>query len=171
MMQSAILRWTGRVTRMSNDRIPKRLLYSRLATGKGTKGNHATYANQVKHILRACGIPPVDLEVLAAGRANWRNVYKAGVARAEHARIECLKDKRQRRKQRAGLDLPQPPPKHQHTLIKFPPFNNLKNTAFFFGFSTPQQCRNARLTSKALRHFGAGLPAASPGLPILAAAS
>ena len=110
MMQSAILRWTGHVTRMSNDRIPKRLLYSRLATGKGTKGNHATYANQVKHILRACGIPPVDLEVLAAGRANWRNVYKAGVARAEHARIECLKDKRQRRKQRAGLDLPQPPP-------------------------------------------------------------
>ena len=101
---------TGHVTRMSNDRFPKRLLYSRLATGKGTKGNHATYANQVKHILRACGIPPVDLEVLAAGRANWRKVYKAGVARAEHARIECLKDKRQRRKQRAGLDLPQPPP-------------------------------------------------------------
>ena len=59
---------------MSNDRIPKRLLYGRLATGRGTKGNHATYANQVQRILHACGIRSVDLEVLAAGRANWRSV-------------------------------------------------------------------------------------------------
>ena len=95
---------------MSNDRIPKRLLYGRLATGRGTKGNHATYANQVKHTLHACGIISVDLEVLAAGRANWRKVYKAGVARAEHARIERMIEKRQRRKDRAGLDPTHPPP-------------------------------------------------------------
>ena len=110
MVQSAVLRWTGHVTRMSNDRIPKRLLYGRLATGRGTKGNHATYANQVKRTLHACGIRPVDLEVLAAGRANWRKVYKAGVARAEHARIERMIEKRQRRKDRAGLDPTHPPP-------------------------------------------------------------
>ena len=71
MVLSAVLRWTGHVTRMSNDHIPKRLLYGRLATGRGTKGNHATYANQVKRTLHACGIRPVDLEVLAAGRSNW----------------------------------------------------------------------------------------------------
>ena len=37
--------------------------------------------------------------------------------------------------------------------------------------SPSQHCRNAGLMSKALHNFGAGLPAVSPGLRILAAAS
>ena len=103
MVEGAVLRWTGLVVRMSNDRIPKRLLYSRLATGKGTKGNHATYLNQVRRTLHACDIPPANLEILAAKRANWRTIYKAGIAKAEDDRINCLIEKRERRKRRAGL--------------------------------------------------------------------
>jgi hypothetical protein len=104
MVESAVLRWTGHVTRMSNDRIPKRLLYGRLASGRGSRGNHASYMNQLRRTLDACGIPPVNLEVLAESRGAWRSTYKAGIAKAEGDRINRLKDKRVRRKLRAGLD-------------------------------------------------------------------
>ena len=108
MVEGAVLRWTGHVTQMSNDRIPKKLLYGRLASGKGSRGNQATYVNQIRRTLNACGIPPVNLEVLAAGRAIWRSTCKAGIERAESDRINHLIDKRKRRKRRAGLD-----PNHQ----------------------------------------------------------
>ena len=89
---------------MSNDRISKKLLYGRLASGRGTRGNHTTYLNQVRRTLHACGIPPSNLETLAAGRANWRNTYKAGIKKAENDRINRLIEKRERRKRRTGLD-------------------------------------------------------------------
>ena len=103
MVEGAVLRWTGHVTRMSNDRIPKKLLYGRLASGKGSRGNQATYLNQVRRTLNACGIAPANLEVLAAGRAFWRCTYKAGIERAENNRINRLIDKHERWKHRAGL--------------------------------------------------------------------
>ena len=110
LVESAVLRWTGHVTRMSNDRIPKKLLYGRLASGKGTKGNHASYRNQVKCILHACSIEPSDLEVFAKKRTVWRKAYKAGIVKAEADRINRLIDKRERRKRRAGPAPAQQPP-------------------------------------------------------------
>ena len=64
----------------------------------------------IRNIILYCKFPYLFVKILASGRANCRKVYKAGAARAEHARVERLIDKRQRRKQRAGLDLPHPPP-------------------------------------------------------------
>ena len=110
MIESAILRWTGHVTRMSNDRLPKKLLYGRLASGRGSKGNHLSYLNQVRRTLNACGIQPANLEVLAARRTDWRITYKAGIDKAESDRIRCLIDKRMRRKQKAGLAPTYQPP-------------------------------------------------------------
>ena len=63
MTESSILKWTGHMIHMGNERIPKQLLYGRLASGRGTKGNHVSYRNQVKRILQAAGIPPVTLQV------------------------------------------------------------------------------------------------------------
>ena len=100
MVESTTLRLTGHVTRMSNDRIPKKLLYGRLTTGKSSRGNHATYLNQVKSTLRACGIVPAHLETLAASRTEWRTTYKTGIAHAEEERIIRLIAKRERRKAR-----------------------------------------------------------------------
>ena len=88
---------------MKNDRIPKALLYGRLATGRPRRGNHNTYLNSVRSTLRGCGINPAQLENLASNRVHWRTTFKKGIAQAEETRIERLIEKRLVRKARAGL--------------------------------------------------------------------
>ena len=101
MVEGAILRWSGHVSRMKPDRTPKLLLYGRLASGRTSRGNHVTYRNQVRSILRACDIRPSELETLAADRTGWRSSYKEGVKRAENDRIDLLIARRERRHIRA----------------------------------------------------------------------
>ena len=103
MIDKARLRWTGHVVRMKDHRIPKALLYGRLATGTPKRGNHNTYLNSVKRTIRDCGIHCTRLEKLASKRTNWRNTVKTGVAKAEEDRIDRLVEKRLRRRARAGL--------------------------------------------------------------------
>ena len=110
MVESAILRWTGHVIRMDDKRIPKKLLYGHLASGRGSKGNHASYRNQVRRILRAGGITPANLEPLAMSRTSWRTLSKSIVAQVEGDRINHLIEKRElRKRRRAGIVPPQPP--------------------------------------------------------------
>ena len=103
MIDKARLRWTGHVIRMENTRIPKALLYGRLATGIPRRGNHKTYLNSVKHILEECDIDYTHLTELASERDNWRKAVKKGIREAEDARIDGLIDKRMRRKARAAV--------------------------------------------------------------------
>ena len=103
MVDTARLRWTGHVVRMKDERIPKALLYGRLATGVSRRGNHSTYLNSVKSTLRACDINCTRLEELAENRVHWRGVLKTGIAKAEDDRTHRLIVKRQKRKDRADL--------------------------------------------------------------------
>jgi hypothetical protein len=103
MIESAQLRWCGHVVRMKNDRIPKALLYGRLTDGTSSRGNHATYLNNIKSTLRSCAISCNDLEKLATKKTAWRTTYKAGIARAEKDRIKHLIAKRMKRKARSDL--------------------------------------------------------------------
>ena len=97
------LRWTGNVVRMKDVRIPKTLLYGRLATGVPRRGNHSTYLNSVKSTLRACDINCTRLEELAANRDHWRGVLKTGIAKAEDDQTQRLIVKLQRYKAKTDL--------------------------------------------------------------------
>ena len=103
MIDKAKLRWTGHVVRMDKHRIPKALLYGRLATGTSRPGNHNTYSNSVKRTLKACGLDYSRLGDLASDRVDWRHQVQDGIKKAEEDRIRGLEDKRASRKSREGL--------------------------------------------------------------------
>ena len=102
-MDTARLRWSGHVVRMDDSRIPKMLLYGRLANGQSRRGNHSTYINKLKGTLTSCNISRANFEVLARERPKWRAVSKAGVRIAEAGRMKKLTDKRELRKARNVL--------------------------------------------------------------------
>ena len=98
MLDKAKLRWTGHVIRMDNKRIPKALLYGRLATGVSRSGNHNTYLNSVKRTLNECVIDCMHVAGFASERVGWREKVGEGINAAEKARIDVLTEKRMRRK-------------------------------------------------------------------------
>ena len=79
MLDKAKLRWLGHVIRMEDSRIPKALLYGRLAAGIPRRGNHNTYLNTVKCTLKECVIPCSNLSELASERDEWRETVSVRV--------------------------------------------------------------------------------------------
>ena len=95
------LRWVGHVKRMSDDRIPKQLLYGELRDGKRTQGGQRKrYKDTIKHNLKACGIQVDDWESIVEDRQLWRASTKSGVELFEANRCSALQDKRAKRKAR-----------------------------------------------------------------------
>ena len=100
IMQSQ-LRWTGHVIRMEDNRLPKQLFCSELASGTRRQGGQTKrYKDSLKQALRTCNIPVTGWEGLAADRSAWRQATTEGVKAFEKQRLEQLDAKRQARKER-----------------------------------------------------------------------
>ena len=102
------LRWAGHVVRMDDDRLPKQLLYSELASGKrSTGGQYKRYKDTLKAKLKSFKIDVNSWETAAQERTTWRSSLHKGASHHENTRVELAQKKRAVRKQRQqNKDMP-----------------------------------------------------------------
>jgi len=99
MLMTAQYRWVGHVTRTEDTRLPKIAFYSELEQGTRSHGGQLKrYKDMLKTNMRACDLPPNELENLVADRSSWRSSFKKQVSDFEHRHILSLQDKRVLRK-------------------------------------------------------------------------
>ena len=93
------LRWLGHIRRMTNNRIPKQVLFGELSDGKRARGRpKLRFKDLCKASMTDFKIKP-DLWVeMASDRDMWRSAMRKGEAEFEKALITKMEDKRQRRK-------------------------------------------------------------------------
>ena len=97
-MQSQ-LRWAGHVIRMSDERIPKVLMYSQLDSGHSNVGRPwLWYKDKFKSNLAAVSIPYRTFEQVALERKDWRAMCHDGIKNFESSRIHRLQEARKRTK-------------------------------------------------------------------------
>ena len=98
MIMKRQLRWVGHVIRMPENRLPRQLLYGELLEGtRSVGGQKKRYKDQLKATLKACNIPPDQLETLASNRSLWRSTTKQAVEFFEDSRTTTSNLRRARR--------------------------------------------------------------------------
>jgi hypothetical protein len=103
LLKKAQLRWAGHVVRMSDDRLPKALLYGELADGKRSiGGQRKRFKDSLKSSLQAFDIDTESWECLATKRSSWRSMIWKGAEIHEQDRLRQAESKRLLRKSRAG---------------------------------------------------------------------
>ena len=89
-------KWAGQVTRMSDNRLPKQLLYGELQEGSRPKGRRRKrFKDELLFSLKKFNID--DLK-RCTDRAQWRSLVHNGAKTAENERTERIIDRRTRRK-------------------------------------------------------------------------
>ena len=72
------LRWVGHTIRMPEYRLPRQMLYGKLAEGSRHRGGPCKrYRDHIKATLKLCNIPSDSLQAVATDRAQWRTACEA----------------------------------------------------------------------------------------------
>ena len=87
---------------MDEARIPKILLYGRVDKGAARQGNHRTFLNSVKSLLREYRIDSLTLEEQANNRNAWRSLFYHKTKKGHDDYISDMKEWRCRRKAGVG---------------------------------------------------------------------
>ena len=87
LLKLAQLRWTGHVTRMLDERLPKKVLYGELQEGKRSQGGQKKrYKDTLKASLKDFNIPIESWEQAAQDRIQWRCLINKGASQFEENR-------------------------------------------------------------------------------------
>ena len=89
LLTKSRLRWSGHLSRMSGDRIPKRLMYGRIdGLGHVNRGRPCLrYKDTLKKSLINLSIPTADWEHKSSNRITWRKICSTGIDDYESRRI------------------------------------------------------------------------------------
>ena len=102
LLKLAHLRWAGHVTRMPEERLPKKILHGELEMGKRSHGGQEKrYKDTLKASLKDFNIPTESWEQIAQDRAKRRGLIRRGTSDYEAKRISEAEQKRAQRKGRA----------------------------------------------------------------------
>ena len=89
LLKLAQLRWTGHVTRMPYERLPKKVLYGELQEGKRSqRGQKKRYKDTLKATLKDFNIPIVSWEQAAQDRTKWRCLINKGASQFENVKLK-----------------------------------------------------------------------------------
>ena len=102
LLKLAQLRWTGHVTRMPDEHLPKKILYGELQVGKHSHGGQKKrYKDTLKVFLKDFNIPTESWEQIAQDHTKWRGLIKRGAVEYEAKGISEAEQKRAQRIARA----------------------------------------------------------------------
>ena len=95
-------KWTGHVTRMSDERLPKKILYGELQIGKCSHGGQMKrYKDTLKASLKDFNIPTESWEQIVQDRTKWRGLVRRSAGEYEAKIIREVEQKHAQRKARA----------------------------------------------------------------------